>query len=228
MRIIRHSGPGHLLAILIVTGGLTAVATTSEAANRHGGSSPSFSPTISGTPQLVVTVGTPYSFRPSSTDPRGKLLTFSVQNKPSWAIFSIVTGELAGTPTSSDAGTDGNIVISASDGRQSAALPPFSIQVTAPASTVQVTTPTSTVGAATLSWSAPTQNVDGTALTDLAGYNIYYGTSATTTQKININTVGMQTYVISNLSSGTWYFSITAVNSAGIESSPSETVSKTI
>jgi hypothetical protein len=227
MRIIRHSGPGRLLAILIVTAGLAAVATTSEAANRHGGSSPSSSPTISGSPQLVVTVGAPYSFRPSATDPRGKLLTFSVQNKPSWAIFSIVTGELAGTPTSSDAGTDGNIVISASDGRQSAALPPFSIQVTAPAPTV--TPLTSTVGAATLSWYAPTQNVDGTALTDLAGYNIYYGTSATAmTQKININTVGILTYVISNLSSGTWYFAITAVNSAGIESSPSEPVSKTI
>jgi hypothetical protein len=80
-----------------------------------------------------------------------------------------------------------------------------------------------------LSWAAPTENTDGSALTNLAGYDIYYGTSANAmTQKVNINTVGMLTYVISNLSAGTWYFEILAVNSQGVESNPSGVVSTTL
>jgi hypothetical protein len=33
-------------------------------------------------------------------------------------------------------------------------------------------------GRATLSWTAPTENTDGTTLANLAGYRIRYGTSA--------------------------------------------------
>jgi hypothetical protein len=81
----------------------------------------------------------------------------------------------------------------------------------------------------TLSWSAPTENTNGSALTNLAGYIIYYGTSASAmTQTIDINTVGMQTYVVDNLSAGNWYFQIVAVNSAGEHSSPSATVNASI
>jgi len=81
----------------------------------------------------------------------------------------------------------------------------------------------------TLSWAAPTENTDGSALTNLSGYNIYYGTSASNlTQKVTINTVGMLTYVITNLSSGTWYFEVIAVNSTGVDSGPSSVVSTTI
>ena len=77
----------------------------------------------------------------------------------------------------------------------------------------------------TLSWSAPTQNTNGSALTNLAGYIIYYGTSASAmTQTIDIKTVGMLTYVVGDLSAGSWYFQIVAVNAAGAESSPSATV----
>jgi len=86
-----------------------------------------------------------------------------------------------------------------------------------------------TSGTVTLSWTAPTENTNGTALTNLAGYTIYYGTSATAlTEKISISTVGMLNYVISNLSSGTWYFQIVAVNSSGVQSNPTSTVSATI
>ena len=77
----------------------------------------------------------------------------------------------------------------------------------------------------TLSWSAPTENTNGSALTNLAGYIIYYGTSASAmTQTIDIKTVGMLTYVVGDLSAGSWYFQIVAVNAAGAESSPSATV----
>jgi hypothetical protein len=88
---------------------------------------------------------------------------------------------------------------------------------------------TSSTSAVTISWSAPIYNTNGSALTNLAGYNIYYGTNSTSLSgKISLNTVGLLSYVISDLSSGTWYFAVTSVNSAGVESSPSATVSTTI
>jgi uncharacterized lipoprotein NlpE involved in copper resistance len=84
-------------------------------------------------------------------------------------------------------------------------------------------------GAATLSWEAPTTTTSGSALTDLAGYRIYYGISASDlSQSIQLNSVGVQTYVIDNLGQGTWYFAIRAVTSAGVESALSDIVSKTI
>src|ERR1700751_1102435 len=86
-------------------------------------------PVISGTPATAVSVGTPYSFRPAAKDPAGNLLTFHVNNKPSWASFNSSTGQLAGTPTAANVGTYSSIVISTTDGQMSASLRAFSIQV---------------------------------------------------------------------------------------------------
>lgn len=89
--------------------------------------------------------------------------------------------------------------------------------------------PSNSTSAVTLSWAAPTENTDGSALTNLAGFDIYYGSTATAmTQKISISTVGMLTYVITDLSAGTWYFEVLAVNASGVESNPSGVVSTTI
>jgi hypothetical protein len=91
------------------------------------------------------------------------------------------------------------------------------------------TSPTAQLESITLSWAAPTENTDGSALTNLAGFDIYYGTSAASlTQKISINSVGLLTYVVENLSSGTWFFEVVAVNSAGVQSGPSSLVSVSI
>ena len=87
----------------------------------------------------------------------------------------------------------------------------------------------SSTNSVSLSWSAPTDNTNGTALTNLAGYHIYYGTNSTDlSQKISLTTVGLLTYVVTNLNSGTWYFYITSVNTAGVESRPSAVVSASI
>jgi len=84
-------------------------------------------------------------------------------------------------------------------------------------------------GTAMLSWQAPTTNTDGAALTDLAGYRIYYGMNADDlTQTVQLTSVGLQTYVIDDLGLGTWYFAIKAVTSTGVESALSDVVSKTI
>lgn len=71
----------------------------------------------------------------------------------------------------------------------------------------------------TLSWTAPTKNTDGTALTDLDGYIVYYGTnSGNYPNTETIDTASVTSYLVENLSAGSWFFVITAVNTTGIES----------
>ena len=91
-------------------------------------------------------------------------------------------------------------------------------------------TPTPTTGAATLNWMPPTENMDGSTLEDLAGYKIYYGTSPDSFPNvISLNNPGLSSLVIESLSTNTtYYFSITALNSSGIESRFSNIVSKNI
>jgi hypothetical protein len=85
------------------------------------------------------------------------------------------------------------------------------------------------VGQATLSWTAPDENTDGTPLMNLSGYRIYYGASADALdQVVDIPSVGVTTYVVENLMTGTYYFSIRAYNSTGAESALSNIVSDTI
>jgi hypothetical protein len=85
---------------------------------------------ISGTPATQVIAGKSYAFQPTTDAPSGTALTFSIQNRPVWATFSAVNGTLSGTPTAAQTALYSNIVISVSDGVQSAALAPFSINVT--------------------------------------------------------------------------------------------------
>jgi hypothetical protein len=87
----------------------------------------------------------------------------------------------------------------------------------------------SAAGTADLSWSAPTTNTDGSPLTDLAGYRIYYGTSPTALNKsVDVPAVSTTNYVISGLPQGTWYFAVEAYTNNGLESSLSQVVDKTI
>jgi hypothetical protein len=91
------------------------------------------------------------------------------------------------------------------------------------------TAPPSSAGAVTLSWLPPTTNTNGTTLTDLAGYRIYYGQSPTAmTEVIDISNAGLTMYMVENLSAGTWYFAIKAVTTTGTESSLSDVASTTI
>jgi hypothetical protein len=187
-----------------------------------GGTSPppaSGAPTISGAPGTsVVAVSTPFSFQPTASDPAGRKLTFSVNAKPSWTSFDSTTGRLYGTPGAVNVGTTSNIVITANDGTASASLKAFSLTVTQTGN-----------GSATLSWLPPTTNTNGTVLTNLAGYQIKYGTnSGALSQTIQVANPGLTTYVISNLSPGTYYFGTLAYTSTGTQSKLSSLVSKTI
>jgi hypothetical protein len=174
---------------------------------------------INGTPMGQVTAGQAYSFTPSASGPAGMSLSFSVQNLPTWATFSIATGTLSGTPSSSNVGTFSNIVISVSDGQTSSALTAFSINVAAP--------PVS--GSAQLSWVPPTTNTNGTALTDLQGFIINYGSSPSDlSQTVDIDSASTTDYTVQGLGAGTWYFTVTAYTTSGTQSAPSDVASKTI
>jgi hypothetical protein len=90
-------------------------------------------PTISGTPGSQAVVGLVYTFQPSASDAKSSTLTFAITGKPAWVAFNTTTGRLTGTPAAADVGTSSPIVISVSDGAQSASLPAFTITVTAAA-----------------------------------------------------------------------------------------------
>jgi hypothetical protein len=178
-------------------------------------------PTISGSPPPTATVGRSYSFRPTASDANGDALTFSIANRPAWASFSSSTGRLYGTPGSTRVGTYSNIVISVSDGRTSTALPPFSINV---AADVEPAT-----GSATVSWSPPVTNVDGSPITNLAGYRVVYGTSSNNlSNSVVVSSPLITSAVIEALAPGTWYFAVKAYTTDSIESDLSNVVSKTI
>ncbi|MGB8327734.1 MAG: putative Ig domain-containing protein [Steroidobacteraceae bacterium] len=181
-----------------------------------GGNQP---PTITGTPPTAAVMGTNYSFQPVASDPNKDPLAFSIANRPTWASFDAKTGLLAGVPTAT--GTFANVTISVSDGSASAALSPFSISVANP-------TPTAT-GSATLSWVPPSQKTDGSPLANLAGFRVYYGKSATALSNIiNLSNPGTTSYTITPLTSGTYYFTVTAYDMNGAESAQPSPVSKTI
>jgi hypothetical protein len=175
---------------------------------------------IAGTPLGSVAVGSAYSFQPAVTAPSGVALTFSVQGLPAWATFDAASGRLQGTPQQSDVGTYPGIIISVSDGSASTSLHAYSIQVMAAAS-----------GSATLSWTVPTQNTDGSALSvsDISGFHIYYGTDASNlSQSVTVNGTGTLTRVIDSLTPATWFFSISVIDVAGVESARSSVVSVSV
>jgi hypothetical protein len=176
------------------------------------------SPTIGGAPVTSATVGTAYSFQPTGSDPDGNTLTWRIDNKPGWATFNTATGRLTGTPAAGDVGNSGAIVISVSDGTASVSLSSFVISVQAVSN-----------GSATVSWTPPIANTDGSTLIDLKGYRVAYGRAADDlTQSADIDNPGLTTYTVNNLASGQWFFAVYAVNQAGVQSDISNVASKTI
>jgi hypothetical protein len=173
--------------------------------------------TLTGTPATSIAVGAKYSFQPS-VSAAGEGTSFTIQGQPSWAEFNATTGALSGTPTTGDEGMSSKVTISAKDAANSASIGPFTIVVTAPAN-----------GTASLSWSAPTDNSNGSPITGLAGYNIYYGTDPSNlTKSIDVAGATTTTYVVTGLTAGTYYFAVAAYNSEGVDSSLSNIGQKTI
>jgi len=175
-------------------------------------------PSISGNPSTQVTADSSYSFTPTASDPDGDTLTFSVSGLPAWASFNNSNGRISGTPNAANVGTYSNISITVSDGSLSSNLASFSITVDA-----------ISLGSVTLNWTPPTQNDDGSALTDLAGYRFYWGTTpGSYPNSVTINNPGLSTYVVDNLAPGSYEFVATSINSSGVESVYSNPATKVV
>lgn len=226
--MLRTYFPGSFAGCLLLTsvlltgcggggGGGAAATGNSNEQGSSPNSTTNAAPTVGGSPGSTAVVGQAYSFQPTAADTNGDRLSFTVANLPSWANFSAETGRITGTPTADQVGAYSNIVITVSDGTTSATLAPFAITVS------EVGT-----GSATLSWTPPTQNTNGSALSDLAGYEVRYGRSAEELdQVVTLDNPSIDRYVLENLSSGTWYFAVVAVNTSGSSSQLSNTASKT-
>lgn len=111
------------LALMACQGGDEAAASSSSQPPSN------VSPVISGSPSQSVEVGVRYVFRPTASDADGDTLTFSMTGRPNWMQFDAASGELSGTPTASDVGTTGDLLVSVSDGRATATLPAFRVTV---------------------------------------------------------------------------------------------------
>jgi hypothetical protein len=77
----------------------------------------------------------------------------------------------------------------------------------------------------TLSWTPPITNTNGTPLTNLAGYRIYYG-QGTLGQTIQVMNPAATSFVVNGLTPGTWSFEVTAYT-AQAESARSNRVQRT-
>ncbi len=79
----------------------------------------------------------------------------------------------------------------------------------------------------TLAWDAPTTKTDGSTLTDLAGFKVYYGNSSQQyTQSVDVGNV--TTVTVNDLPLGPIYISVTAYDSLGYESDYSDELSTDI
>jgi hypothetical protein len=203
---VRHVVP-YLLVVIALAGSFNAEAASTV--------------TISGSPPTSVAAGNVFTFTPTASTTRSRQLRFTIANKPAWASFSTSTGKLSGTPATSNVGTTSGIGIAVTDGRRWAQLQPFSITVTGTAPTAN--------GNATVTWLAPTQNSDGTALTNLAGYEVNYGSAANALDKtLTVANPAQSSYTVTNLASGTWYFAVKAYTNSGGRSALSNVASKSI
>lgn len=82
---------------------------------------------------------------------------------------------------------------------------------------------------AMVSWIAPTQNIDGSPLTNLAGYVVSYGrTQDTLSHSVLINNPNVDSASFEDLAPGTYYFAVQAVTANGDLSGLSDLLQKVI
>ena len=81
----------------------------------------------------------------------------------------------------------------------------------------------------TLSWDAPTQNVDGSPIGPLAGYHIYVGRDTShLVLRGGLTGTKSTSYVVTGLDSGTYCFAVRAYTFSGAESGNSADFCKTL
>jgi len=125
---LRHWVPAFCTAVALAGCGSAPPASSSGSANVLSVSANGI--TMNATVPPTAPAGQTYTAQVQASTVTGATLGFSIQNKPIWATFDTASGALHGTPSVYDVGPYGNVVITASDGKGSASLRPFSITVT--------------------------------------------------------------------------------------------------
>ena len=158
-----------------------------------------------------------FTHEPKVSDPDGDALQFTASNLPPWARLEATTGRITGRPATSDTGTYEGIALTVSDGQHHTTRN-LTIVVTGPAA-----------GVANLQWPAPVSKVDGSLLDDLAGFRILYGRDPEDLDhSVWIADPTARGYSFATLDKGAWYFSVVAVNTAGLEGPPTMPARKII
>ena len=169
-------------------------------------------PSIDGAPASQVLRDEFYDFLPDASDADGDPLLFNIEHAPAWTLFDPASGRLSGTPGMEDVGSHEGIRISVSDGLETATLPAFSIDVL-----------DSGLFSISLSWVAPTQRADGSPLTNLGGYHLYYGNGSLEKQ-IVIENPGITSWTLGELSAGRYQLAMSAFDGNGLEGQQSDVV----
>lgn len=85
--------------------------------------------------------------------------------------------------------------------------------------------------AATLSWAPPTERLDGEplAVSDIAGYRIYYGPPDDPRRdQVAVEDPTLSEYRVTGLTTGTYSFTVTALDTLGQESGHSNALTKAV
>jgi hypothetical protein len=186
-----------------------------DAASTGAGGGGGQSWSIGGTPPTQIVEGRPFSYTPTVSNPQGVALTFSAVTLPSWASLSASSGTISGTPGPGTVGTY-SVSIRVTDGTYTYTSPSYSVQVVGTAT-----------GSASLSWIPPTSYTDGSPMTP-ASYKVYWGSSQGSYPNVVSVSGGLSSYVVDQLTPGTWYFVVTALDQAQVESVFSNAASKVV
>ena len=104
----------------------------------------------------------------------------------------------------------------------------FTLSCDGSGSNVVETVRVDVIGQVTLNWQAPEQNVDGSPLTDLAGFTVYYGAASRDyTSSVRVGDPAAASHTLS-LPSGTYHVAMTALDVEGNESALSNEVLRTV
>lgn len=148
------------------------------------------------------------------------------------AVLSACGGAATDSGASADALAAGSVdasqLVQIAAANRKRTLPPVPVTEPAPApAPAPAAAPAS--GTAALAWAAPQSAADGSALSGLAGYRIYYGTAhGSYPQMVAVSGASTVSYTIQNLTTGTYYLIVTSVDSNNNESAPSPEVTKTV
>jgi hypothetical protein len=89
--------------------------------------------------------------------------------------------------------------------------------------------PAAAAGTATLTWTPVTRDTQGGALRDLAGYKVFYGTSARGLYSVVVVAdPHLTSYVVHDLAPGSWYFAVAAYTTSNVEGPRSNVVAKNV